>query len=165
MPAPPPQDLPPAPPALPTRSSPPTPPLPQMAAPQPQFETAVGNLKLGTLAFQNVGPPLTEFDISQVDNLPQAISRREPVYPYRARQQQINGVVILKFLVSAQGQVQQVSVVQAKPPGIFEDAAIQAVSSWQFKPGILDQVPVSTWMTVPIRFNINLSTHHSGELL
>jgi len=128
---------------------------PQITAPQPQFEAAMGDLGLGGMAFTPVGAPQSEFDISQVDTMPQVISRREPIYPYSARQKQISGMVILKFLVSPQGAVQQISVVQSNPANIFDEAAIQAVSHWHFKPGMLDQAAVATWITVPIQFTLN----------
>ena len=152
---PPPKELPKTPPALPTRSQQPPPQAPPMQMPQPQFEAAVSNMKLGGMAFNPVSAPQTEFDISQVDTMPQVISRREPVYPYKARAQQISGVVVVKFLVATDGSVHQASVVQANPPGFFEDSALQAVSSWHFKPGMLDQSAVATWITVPIRFALN----------
>lgn len=152
---PPPKELPKTPPALPTRSQQPPPKAPPMQMPQPQFEAAVSDMKLGGMAFNPVSAPQSEFDISQVDTMPQVISRREPVYPYKARQQKVSGVVMVKFLVATDGSVHQASVVQANPPGVFDEAALQAVSSWRFKPGMLDQSAVATWITVPIRFAIN----------
>lgn len=152
---PPPRELPKTPPALSTRSQQPPPQAPPMQMPQPQFEAAISDMKLGGMVFSQVNAPQTEFDISQVDTMPQVISRREPIYPYKAREQKINGMVVVKFLVAADGSVHQASVVQANPPGIFDEAAMQAVSSWHFKPGMLDQAAVATWITVPIRFAIN----------
>lgn len=128
---------------------------PQIAPAQPQFEAAISDLSLGGMAFTPVGPPQSEFDISQVDTMPQVMSRRDPIYPYSARQKQISGMVLLKFLVSPDGAVQHISVVQSNPANVFDDAAIHAVSHWRFKPGMLDQSPVATWITVPIQFTLN----------
>lgn len=154
-PPPPPQDLPKPPPASPVSQKNATPPkTPQLSNIQPQFEAAVSDLKFGTMAFSGVPAPQTQFDISQVDTMPQIISRTEPVYPYRARQQKISGIVVLKFLVTKEGMVQQASVVQSNPPGVFDEAALQAVTSWRFKPGMLDREPVATWISMPIRFEI-----------
>jgi len=138
-----------------SRSQTPPTKTPMLALNQPQFEAAVGDLQLGTMAFTPVAPPQSEFDISQVDDMPQVISRRDPVYPYNARQKNISGMVLLKFLVTKEGEVQQVSIVQAKPPGVFDEAAKQAVSTWRFKPGTLDNEPVATWVTIPLKFQIN----------
>lgn len=135
----------------------PAPKSPAMSASPPQFEAAVSDLEFGTtsMAFSTpVAAPQSEFDISQVDAMPQVISRRDPVYPYSARQKNLSGIVMLKFLVTPEGNVQQVSVVQSNPPGVFDDAAIQAVSAWRFKPGTLDGEAVSTWMAIPLRFKL-----------
>lgn len=154
-PPPPPRDLPKPPPANPLAQKQASPPkTPALNTPMPQFEAAVSDLKFGTMAFTGVAAPQTEFDISQIDTMPQIISRREPVYPYRARQKNINGMVLVKFLVTKEGTVQQASVVQSNPPEVFDEAALQAVGSWRFKPGMLDKEPVSTWISMPIKFQI-----------
>jgi protein TonB len=127
--------------------------MPAMSSP-PTFDAAVEGLKFGTMVFSPVSRPQNRFDISQVDTMPEVISRINPIYPYKARQKGINGMVVLKFLVTGEGRVAQVSVEQANPPGVFDAAAIQAVNQWRFKPGILDREPVATWITVPLKFQI-----------
>ena len=154
-PPPPPRDLPKPPPANPLAQKQAAPPkAPPLNARMPQFEAAVSDLKFGTMGFAGVSAPQTEFDISQIDTMPQIVSRREPVYPYKARQKNMNGMVLLKFLVTKDGTVQQATVVQSNPVDIFDEAALQSVSSWRFKPGMLDKEPVATWISMPIRFEI-----------
>ncbi|MBN2707193.1 MAG: energy transducer TonB [Deltaproteobacteria bacterium] len=163
-PAPPPKELPKEPPppkdlpekllAAPRRQAAP-PPSPAITAPVPRFEAAVSDLRFGTMSFAQIGPPPSEFDISQVDTMPQAISRPDPVYPYQARQKKIGGLVLLKFLVSREGRVERIEVVESKPPGIFDEAARRAVSTWRFRPGLLDQETVATWVTMPLKFTID----------
>ena len=48
-----------------------------------------------------------------------------PIYPESALKQCIEGYVVLSFSVSDLGVVQNVKVVQAKPTGVFEEAAIK----------------------------------------
>lgn len=62
------------------------------------------------------------------------LQRVEPVYPYRAQQVGIEGSVTLRFSVDAEGRVQDVEVIEAKPKRQFERAAIQAVSKWRYQP-------------------------------
>lgn len=62
------------------------------------------------------------------------LQRVEPVYPYRAQQAGIEGFVTLRFSVNAQGRVQDVEVVEAKPKRQFERAAIQAINKWRYQP-------------------------------
>jgi periplasmic protein TonB len=51
------------------------------------------------------------------------LQRIEPVYPYRAQQAGIEGAVTLRFSVDAEGRVQDVEVIEAKPKRQFERAA------------------------------------------
>ncbi|MBS4689730.1 energy transducer TonB [Aeromonas sobria] len=62
------------------------------------------------------------------------LQRIEPVYPYRAQQAGIEGAVTLRFSVDAEGRVQDVEVVEAKPKRQFERAAIQAINKWRYQP-------------------------------
>lgn len=121
----------------------------------PSFQPAPKELSMGVATFTPVGPPQTEFDLSAVDTQPQLFTRINPVYPYAARQKNLEGVVIVKFLVGADGRVSRQTVVEAHPPEVFDQAALEAVGMWNFHPAQLDGEAVATWMTVPIRFKMN----------
>ncbi len=137
-------------------SSPAAPKMPMVPVTPPQFDLAPANLDLGAnMVFSApISAPQSEFNISEVDATPQVIARRDPVYPYQARQKNLSGIVVLKFIVTPEGTVERISVVQSNPPGVFDDAAIQAISDWRFKPGILDGDAVSTWMSIPLKFQL-----------
>ncbi|MGE4551578.1 MAG: energy transducer TonB, partial [Desulfovibrionaceae bacterium] len=77
-----------------------------------------------------------------------------PDYPASARRRGLTGVVELRFLVEPDGAVSEVEVVSARPEGIFEQAAIQAVRRWRFRPGLVQGRPVRTWMRIPITFQL-----------
>lgn len=69
-----------------------------------------------------------------VSDMLMPLQRIEPVYPYRAQQAGIEGAVTLRFSVDAEGRVQDVEVVEAKPKRQFERAAIQAINKWRYQP-------------------------------
>jgi protein TonB len=73
------------------------------------------------------GPPDRDFMV---------ISRIPPRYPYRAQRRGLEGWVKVSLLITDQGTVQDVVVVEAEPEGVFDNAAIRAVSRWKFKPRI-----------------------------
>jgi protein TonB len=127
---------------------------PQMKFEMPQFDAASGSMEFGTMAFTPPAPPQTEFDIGQVDKLPQVISRIRPIYPPEAKQKNIEGVVVVKFMVTTEGTVENVSVLKAKPQGHFEKAATEAVKRWRFQPGTIGEEPVNTWMTAMVKFRL-----------
>ena len=66
------------------------------------------------------------------------IFRMNPIYPRRAALQNIEGFVILKFDIMETGQVDNISVIQASPPQIFNSSAVQALRKWKYKPRIED---------------------------
>lgn len=58
------------------------------------------------------------------------------VYPPFARAAGVEGLVIVRYDVTAEGRVENAEVVAAEPPGVFEDAALTTVRSWRFRPPV-----------------------------
>ena len=63
-----------------------------------------------------------------------AISLDLPDYPRKAFRTGRQGWVVVRLDVEPDGQVGDVSVEQAVPRKLFERAAVDAVSAWQFEP-------------------------------
>jgi protein TonB len=95
------------------------------------------------------------FNSGDLDQAPRNIMQTEPVYPYKARQRNIEGYVKVKMLVRADGTVGEVTVLDALPKGLFDSAALKAVPSWRFKPGVIDGQAVPSWVVTTIRFTLN----------
>ncbi len=68
----------------------------------------------------------------------QLISGQGPVYPQQAREQGIEGAVVVGYDVSAAGRVVNARVVSSEPPGVFDAAALAAVRSWRFNAPVVD---------------------------
>jgi len=66
--------------------------------------------------------------------IPETLKRRNPKYPSGALRKGIEGSVLLEFAVDADGRVVAPRVVDAAPPGVFERAALDAVSKWSYQP-------------------------------
>ncbi|MGY6217276.1 energy transducer TonB [Methylolobus aquaticus] len=62
------------------------------------------------------------------------LSRVMPRYPPRAERQGLEGSVTLELTINAAGVVSQAAVVAAQPPGVFDEAALEAIRQWRFKP-------------------------------
>ncbi|MDB6086378.1 MAG: hypothetical protein JWN43_4259 [Gammaproteobacteria bacterium] len=75
-----------------------------------------------------------------------------PIYPARAERTKIEGWVELDFTVSETGGVRDIAVHAANPAGIFDNAAITAVSQWRYKPVLLDAKPAAQRSRIRIRF-------------
>lgn len=64
------------------------------------------------------------------------VFRMNPIYPRKAALRNIEGFVVLKFDINERGGVDNISVMQARPPQIFNSSAIQALGKWKYKPRI-----------------------------
>lgn len=74
-------------------------------------------------------------------------------YPQSAYDQDIEGRVVLKFLVRKTGEVDSVKIIKGKDPALDAEA-IRLVSGFpRFMPATFDLVPVDRWLTLPIKFN------------
>ena len=89
-----------------------------------------------------------------VDAAPRPTSRAAPVYPPRARANGVTGVVSLSLLIDTQGNVQRVKILESSPPGVFDDAAVDAVRRWRFDPASYRGQKVKVWARQNVRFSL-----------
>lgn len=89
-----------------------------------------------------------------VDAAPRPVRRTPPSYPARARAKNLTGFVRLSLLVGADGSVRDVRVLEGQPPGIFEDAAVSALRSWQFDAATYEGRPVAVRVEQMLRFEL-----------
>jgi protein TonB len=82
------------------------------------------------------------------------VSRVPPQYPLRAHMQEIEGWVELSISIDERGAVEDVTVLDADPEGVFESAAVTAVRSWRFRPRIEDGRPSAVRARTTIRFAV-----------
>jgi protein TonB len=81
--------------------------------------------------------------------------RVDPEYPPRARQQGIEGWVELEFTISPAGTVQDPRVLEARPPFVFDRAALNAVRRWRYNPKVENGVAVARpGVQVRLRFEL-----------
>lgn len=75
-------------------------------------------------------------DTSDGEYLP--IVKVQAVYPRRALQRGIEGYVVVEFTVTKQGTVRDPRVIEAQPENMFEQAAIDAVLKFKYKPRVVN---------------------------
>ncbi len=76
-------------------------------------------------------------------------------YPMLAQQMKVQGSVVLRALVGADGVIQNVHVLSG--PAILTSAAQQAVRQWRFKPVIQNGQAVETQATITVNFTIRVT--------
>lgn len=89
-----------------------------------------------------------------VDVAPRATSRGRFIYPRSAKKQGIRGYVTLSLLISESGRIEQVSVIESSPQGVFDDAALKGIRSWRFDAAQYQGRAVKTWVKQKIRFDL-----------
>jgi len=94
------------------------------------------------------------FNADELDHPPRALFKTPPIYPYKAKRLEIEGSVTVKFLVDRNGVVSQVSVLDANPKGLFEDAVLATLPTWKFSPGKILGEPVASWVTTTVHFEL-----------
>jgi protein TonB len=70
------------------------------------------------------------------------IVKVNPQYPRRAQTRGIEGYVLLEYSVTKTGAVRDPVVIEAKPPGIFNRAAINAALKYKYKPKVVNGEPI-----------------------
>lgn len=78
-----------------------------------------------------------------------------PSYPKDAADQKIEGTVILIVDVAADGTDSKAVVERAKPAGVFDAAALEAVKKWTFNPEIKGGKAVAGRVRVPMNFRMD----------
>jgi protein TonB len=97
-----------------------------------------------------------------LDPPPRLMQDIDPEYPAAARLQE--GFVVLRLLISSSGDVDEVAVVRATPPGVFDAAALAAWTKAKFSPGYFLGIPVKSQMLIQVDFTpINRGASVSGQ--
>ena len=78
----------------------------------------------------------------------------KPKYPMIAKRRGYEGTVLLNVYVLESGKVGELNL--EKPSGfpVLDESAINSVKKWLFVPGKRDGISVSSWVQVPIKFQL-----------
>ncbi|HEX6005732.1 MAG TPA: TonB family protein, partial [Burkholderiales bacterium] len=93
------------------------------------------------------------FTMRELDVRPRQINDVDLIYPRRAYEMRTRGKVALQIFISDEGKVDEVNIIEATPPGIFEEAALNATLALQFTPGEKNGQRVRSRKTIEIAFD------------
>jgi periplasmic protein TonB len=82
------------------------------------------------------------------------LNNPKPVYPAVARSRHWEGLVLLRVHVTAEGECDELSVQQSSSHETLDESALAAVRKWRFVPAKRGDVPQASWVTVPIKFQL-----------
>lgn len=102
----------------------------------------------------------SEAETSQVfysgrDNVtvPQCISCPDPTFSQQARANGRQGDVVFSVLITPAGRATQITVLKMLGDGL-DEKAIEAIRTWQFKPGMKDGKPVAVRTPIEVSFRL-----------
>ncbi|MFZ0806438.1 MAG: energy transducer TonB [Candidatus Sulfotelmatobacter sp.] len=75
-----------------------------------------------------------------------------PIYPPDARDQRIQGTVVLKAIIDQQGNIAHIELISGHP--LLAASAIEAVKQWQYRPYLLNQKPVEVETQIQVNFTL-----------
>ena len=75
-----------------------------------------------------------------------------PLYPAESKRKGEEGTVHLLALIGAEGRADEVVLAKSSGFPALDDAAIEAVRQWRFRPTAQNPVPAGTWRDVPVNF-------------
>jgi TonB family protein len=112
----------------------------------------------GVLSAKDSSPGLSASASPEVTG-GQLLHRVAPVYPAEARLQRLEGTVILAAVVTEDGTVGDVNVVEGA--AVLAQSAVDAVKHWRYQPYELDGKPLKkeTRITIDFKFPSDAGSH------
>ena len=89
--------------------------------------------------------------VSAESQQPKLVKQVPPVYPEAARQAGTSGVVRLGIIITKEGRVRDIRVMNSLGMGL-DVAAMKAVKDWVYQPTLLNGEPVEVVTTVDVNF-------------
>jgi TonB family protein len=83
---------------------------------------------------------------------PQKIKDVKPVYPQIARTARVQGIVIIEAVIAADGSIKDARILRSV--AVLDQAALDAVRQWKFKPTVLNGKPVEVIMPITVNFEL-----------
>ena len=81
------------------------------------------------------------------------IYRVQPQYPPLARQARIQGIVVLRAMISREGKIENLQIITGHP--LLVKSAMDAVLQWRYRPNYLNNEPVEVETQVTVNFTLS----------
>lgn len=80
------------------------------------------------------------------------LTKTPPVYPDLAKAARVSGTVVLQATISKTGSIENFHVISG--PAMLQEAALNAVRQWRYRPYLLNNEPVEVETTVDVIFTL-----------
>ena len=89
-----------------------------------------------------------------LDEPPRPLVKAPLRYPRAAESTGVEGEVLARLLLDADGSVRQVRILSARPPGVFERAATESLATWRFTPATFRGQRLKAWVRQRVVFTL-----------
>ena len=96
----------------------------------------------------------TVYQLDQVDAPTKWIVHISPMYPKKAAEEKVEGWVKMSAVITENGKVTDIKVLDSQPKGVFEKEAKRAFSKWLYKPALLNGKTVKVYREETVEFKI-----------
>jgi TonB family protein len=125
--------------------------LPPRDTPVPLYGASPNAAQQATSQNSKPGDPPKRIRVGSAVQMARLVQKVTPLYPTLARQANVAGTVQLKVSINPAGGVERIDVVQGHP--LLIPAAIEAVKQWEYRPTLLNGVPVEVETSVEVSFS------------
>ena len=96
--------------------------------------------------------PIRRGGVVMMSNL---VHQVQPIYPTLAMKSRTQGVVILEAVITREGTIDPARIRVSSGHILLNEAAIDAVKQWRYKPTLLNGEPVEILTTISVNFSFN----------
>ena len=105
-------------------------------------------------SFESAPAPPVESPVALAPRRLQPVSTPEPIYPAQALRDRTEGWVEIEYTVDENGATRDLATTASEPHGVFDEAAMNAVASWRYLPGVVNGRAVPQRTSVTLHFNV-----------
>jgi protein TonB len=80
------------------------------------------------------------------------LQKTQPIYPPIAKAARVSGTVVLQATISKSGTIDNLRVISG--PAMLQQAAMDAVRTWRYRPYLLNNEPVEVETTINVIFSL-----------
>ena len=105
----------------------------------------------GAIAFPEDG----RVHIERNQKLPmETVEQEYPKYPAEAQKKRLEDTVIIRYIIGTNGRVKDVQILDHAKDKMFDDATVEAISRWRFRPLIRDGKAVEVVHELAVNFEL-----------
>ena len=157
------------------KMKPPEEPSPTIPPKPPDMQTVLHPPQIDTILPTDISPPARDFPAIEmppemigtnligspgnkgpalVNSGPVKRATLAPQYPMDLRMRGIEGRLLVSYTVTELGTVQDITIIQADPPRVFDQAVMRALKRWRFQPAMDNGFPVASRVQDVIIFEL-----------